>query len=590
MTSTVPGGRRLAATRWLARLRGALVALAWCGGLTFLVGVLPWLNGTDPARTVLRARSAEREADPEALRSVRDELDLATDPVSHTLQWLAGAVRGDLGVSWVTGAPVAPEIVAALGISVSLASFSALVALATGILVLLPGLLRGSRTGRRGGRGADVVGALLASVPDFLLASVLVVVVAVQLGLAPTSGWQGPAHAVLPALALGLPMGGLVSRVLTSALGAALAESWTRTWRATGFAPRTIALALLRRTLAVAMPQVMLVFAGLLGSSVLVESVFSIPGLGHAALEGTLAQDLPMVQGAVTVLVLVGLLVGAFGIVLHRALMGPALADSGLTPAVGVLPAARRLPLALGAALLLVVAVGLVRDPESVMLAQRLETPSVAHPLGTDQLGRDLLARLGHGALRSVGVGVAVSFIALVVGAVVGVVGRRARAGAADVLNALPPVLVGVVLAAVTGPSLGGAAVAVALVAWIPIAVHARTLAVEVRAAGFHQSAVSSGASSAWILRWHLLPSVLPAVARHALLRIPHNTLGLAGLSFLGLGAAHDSPEWGSMLAESMRYVERAPWVVVVPAFGLAMLGVVASLVRTERGGPAGGG
>lgn len=559
------------------------MALAWCAGLSFLVGALPWLSGNDPARTVLRARSAEREADPEALRSVREELDLPTNPVSGTLDWLGGAARGDLGVSWVTGAPLAPDISRALGVSASLAAFAALVALATGVLVVLPGLVRATRTGHPGGRGADVTGALLAAVPDFLLASVFVAVVAVRWGIAPTSGWESPAHAVLPALALGVPAGGLISRVLSGALGAALAESWTRTWRATGFGPGTLALALLRRTLAVAMPQVMLVFAGLLGSSVLVESVFAIPGLGHTALEGTLAQDLPKVQAAIATLVLVGLLAGGLGIAAHRLLLGPALANSGMAPAVPSVPAANRLPLVIGAVLLLGVAVGLVRDPDAVTLAARLDPPSVAHPLGTDALGRDLLARFGHGALLSVGAGVAVSLVALVVGGVAGVWGSRTRTGAADVLNALPPVLVGVLLAAVTGPGLAGAAAAVALVTWIPIAVHARTLAAEVRASGYHQAAVAGGAGGGWILRRHLLPSVLPAVARHALMRIPHNTLSLAGLSFLGLGAAHDSPEWGAMLAESMPYVERAPWTVAVPAVGLALLGVVASLLRTER-------
>ncbi|WP_082126542.1 ABC transporter permease subunit [Allosalinactinospora lopnorensis] len=565
------------------RLRAPFVAFASCTGLAFLVGALPWLSGDDPAQTVLRARAAERGADPEALQSIREELDLPADPVSGTLSWLGGAVRGDLGVSWVSGAPIAPDIASALGVSASLASFAAAVALATGILVLLPVLLRAVRTGRAGGRGADVTGALLASVPDFLLASVFLAVVAVRWDMAPTSGWEGPAHAVLPALALGLPAGGLLSRVLAGALAAALAESWVRTWRAIGFAPATMAVALLQRTLAVALPQVMLVFAGLLGASVMVETVFAVPGLGHTALVATLAQDLPKVQGAVAALVLVGLLAGGAGIAAHRALMGPALAASGLTPAVAITPAARRLPLVIGGALLLAIAVGLARDPEAITLAARLEAPSAAHPLGTDSLGRDLLARFGHGALLSAGAGVAVSLTALVVGAVLGVLGKRAQAGAADVLNALPPVLVGVLVAAAVGPSPAGAVAAVALVAWIPIAVHARTLAAEVRASGYHQAAIAGGAGRAWLLRRHLLPSVLPAVSRHALMRIPHNTLALAGLSFLGLGAPHDSPEWGAMLAESIRYVERAPWTVAVPALGLALLGVVASLVRTER-------
>ena len=585
MTATTTG--RVAAfgrvAAHLDRVRGPLAALACCAGLALLMGALPWLSGNDPARTVLRARSAEGEASPEALRSVRDELSLPADPFSGALQWVTGVLQGDLGVSWVTGAPVASSLGSAVGVSASLALFAALTALVTGLLVTFPALVRAVRTGRAGARGADITGAVLASVPDFLLASLFLAVVAIRWELAPTSGWAGPEHAVLPSLALGLPAGGLLSRVLGHALTSALAESWVRTWRAAGFGAVTMALALLRRTVAVALPQLLLLFAGLLGTSVVVETVFSVPGLGHTALDAVLAQDLPKAQGAVAMLVLLGMAVGAAGIALHRALMGPALAASGMAPAAAVAPTGRRLPLAIGGALLAAAAVGLLRDPDAVALTARLQAPSVTHPLGTDALGRDQLARLGHGAFLSVGTGVVVSLAALVLGAVLGLWGKRARAGAADVLNALPPVLLGVLTAAVFTPDMFGAAVAVMAAAWIPLAVHARTLAAETRASGFHLAAVAGGAGKLWILRRHLLPSVLPAVARHALTRIPHNTLALAGLSFLGLGAPHDSPEWGAMLAESVRYVERAPWAVAGPALGLILTGVVASLVRTER-------
>ncbi|MDV6012511.1 ABC transporter permease subunit [Haloechinothrix sp. LS1_15] len=566
-----------------AALRGPLVALAACACVVFTVGALPWLSGRDPALTVLRARAAEREADPEALESIRDELDLPGDPLKGSLQWLSGAVRGDFGVSWVTGEAVAPSLAGATGVSATLAALAALVAVVTALLVLTPALVRAVRHGRGAGRGVDVTGALLASVPDFLLASVLLAIVAVRWDLAPTSGWSGPGHAILPAVALGLPAGGLLSRVLGGALAATVAESWVPAWRALGFGPVLMVSALVRRTLAVAVPQIALLFAGLVGTSIIVESVFAVPGLGHMALEAVLAQDLPRVQGAVTILVLLGLAVGGAGIVLHRVMLGPALEASGLTPTVAVTPPSRRLPLILGGTLALAVVLGLAGDPNAIDLDVRMVGPSLSHPFGTDALGRDLLARFGHGALISVGLGCAVSLAALVTGTVVGIRGTRARAGVAEVLNALPPVLLGVLVAAVIGPGLTGATAAVAMVAWIPIAVHARTLATEVRAAGYYQAAIASGASAVWLFRRHLLPAVLPVVARHALMRIPHNTLSLAGLSFLGLGAAHDSPEWGAMLAESVRYIERAPWTVAVPAIGLATLGVVASLVRTER-------
>ena len=171
----------------------------------------------------------------------------------------------------------------------------------------------------------------------------------------------------------------------------------------------------------------------------------------------------------------------------------------------------------------------------------------------------------------------------LVVGLLVGVGARSTRAGAADVLNALPPVVVGLVVAAIAGPGLLGAAIAVAAVGWVPLAVHARTLAAEARASGYVRAAVLAGASPARVARRHVLPAVVGPVTRHGLARVPHAALGIAALSFLGLGAAPDSPEWGAVLADSLAYVERAPWTIVAPATGLVLLAVVVALVRETR-------
>ncbi|MFC7327144.1 ABC transporter permease subunit [Marinactinospora rubrisoli] len=578
--------RRVPGRPAFRHLRGPLAVVSGGAALAIVVAALPWLSGADPALTVLRARSAEREPDPAALRAVRDELDLPADPVSGALAWLGGALRGDLGVSWVTGLPIGPAVGQAMGVSGGLALAAVSVALAGAGLVLLPGLWRAVTTGGPVGDRGAVVGATLAALPDFLLAAVLLTVVAVRWGLLPTSGWAGPPNAVLPALALGLPAAGLLSRILAGAVDAALAEGWVRAWRAAGLGPGVLLLALLRRAVAVALPQVLLLFTGLLGSSVAVESVFAVPGLGATVLAAVLAQDLPLVQGCVGALVAAGLAFGGAGVVAHRMLVGPALAGAGLAPALPAGPAgraARWLPGGLGAVLLLAVAAGLLRDPDAMALADRLQPPSWTHPAGTDALGRDVLARFGHGAPLSIGVGLLVTGVSLVAGLAAGLAGRRARAGVADALNALPPVLVGILVAAVAGPGLAGAAAAVLLVAWVPLAVHARTLAAEIRASGFYLAAVAGGAGYGWMLRHHLLPSVLPAVTRHALVRLPHVTLALAGLSFLGLGAPHDSPEWGAMLAESIAYAERAPWTVALPAAGLGVLGVVAGLARAGR-------
>ncbi|WP_460868042.1 ABC transporter permease subunit [Rhodococcus aerolatus] len=132
-------------------------------------------------------------------------------------------------------------------------------------------------------------------------------------------------------------------------------------------------------------------------------------------------------------------------------------------------------------------------------------------------------------------------------------------------------------MAGTTGPGAGGAALAVALVAWTPLAVHARTAAATERASAHVAAARSLGAGPAHLLRRHVLPGVLGPVLAHALVRLPGVALALAALGFLGLGAPPPSPEWGALLAEGAAYVERAPWAVAVPAAGLLWLGAVAA-------------
>ncbi|MCO7221902.1 ABC transporter permease subunit [Klenkia sp. PcliD-1-E] len=552
---------------------GALV------GTALLVGALPWLSGADPARSVLRARDVEGAPDAAALEAVRTQLDLPADPVTGTLGFLGRVLTGDLGTSWVSRTPVADGVLPALGVSLTLAGTASVVALLLAGLLTVPALLRAADGRLRGGGAGAAVGGALSALPEFVLAVLLVAVVAVGWGLLPTSGFTGPANLVLPVLALGVPAAGVLARLLAGAGAVTAGESWVRTWRSAGIRRTTTAGALGRRAVSVVVPQVLLLLVGTLGAAAVVEAVFDIPGLGGVALGAALVQDVPVVQAAVVLLVGIGLLVGGGGVLVHRLLLGPALTTAGFTPettTAGRRP--RRLALAVTAVLAVAVLAGLLRDPAAQDVGRRLAAPSWSLPFGADPLGRDVLARFGHGALVSVGLAVALAAVALAVGLAVGLLGHGARSGPADVLNALPAVVVGIVVAAVAGPGLLAACVAVSLVGWIPLAVHTRTLAAEARASGFHVAAVAGGAGRWHVLRRHLLPVVGPPVVRHALVRVPHASLALAGLSFLGLGAGAESPEWGRALAETTGYLERAPWVVAAPVAGLVLLGVVAAL------------
>ena len=182
---------------------------------------------------------------------------------------------------------------------------------------------------------------------------------------------------------------------------------------AAGMPPARVARHALRRVLAPLLPQVGFVAVGLAGGAVAVETVFAVPGLGGTARDAALGRDLPVLQACVLLLLLLGFLVGGLVGVARRALLGPAL-DAG------ALPGLRRPRVAAGrgrawaaagvaAVLVVLVVVGLCRDPLQVNTAVRLAAPDLAHPLGTDSLGRDVLARLGHGAARTCLTAVAVA-------------------------------------------------------------------------------------------------------------------------------------------------------------------------------------
>ncbi|MGW0735602.1 ABC transporter permease subunit [Streptomyces sp. NPDC002851] len=561
-----------------AQWRAGLGRLAAGAALLTAVALLPWLSGNDPALTVLRARSADQVPTPAQLAALREQLHLDEGPFTHLAHWLSGLPRGDAGTSWVSGEAVLPQVTAAFAVSFTLMLGALVVTIAVAALVSARTLHLGSRRRLRRGRAATGA-AVLAALPKFLLASLLATVCGVWLGWFPSSGWEGPWSMVLPALALGVPSGAMIGGLLDQSLPAAFHEPWAGTWHAHGFAPGRIARQALRRTLAGVLPQLLPTVVALVGGAVAVEKIFNIPGLGRLALDAAVAQDLPPLQTATLVLVLLGVAAGLLLRALRRALLGPALRDGALpalhAPAVPRGRSTRWVAGFCAAALVVLVIAGLLRDPLHVESAARLLPPSAAHPLGTDSLGRDLLARLGHGALRTACVALAVTVVCVVTGLLLGMA-AQVGAGLTEVVSTLPAVLAGLLTTAVTGPSAWGAACAVCLVGWTPYAAQAAALLEQERASGHMLASISLGAGRAHLLRRHLLPAVLPAVLHNALLRLPTTVLVLASLGFLGLGEQPPTAEWGRLLSENQPYMELAPWTVLGPACALILLSVLA--------------
>ena len=549
-----------------------------------LVGLLPWISGRDPAASILRARMGDQNPTPETLAAIREQLGLASGPWEHLGHWLGGLLHGDLGTSWISGTPVLPGMMQALGVSLTLMAAAFAVALVTAGLLCWPTMRRG--LSGRDTRSSGAMAATLTSMPEFMLSALFLVVFAVWLGWFPPYGWQGPQHVVLPALALGLPGGGLLGRLVTNAIAATFQERWIATWAVAGFSRAEIAGAVLRRSLPALMPQIGMIIVAMTGGAIAVEQVFSIPGLGRAVLGAASAQDLPALQAGILILLLNALMIGVVANLIRVALLGRALHMGALpVPQVHAPPPDRRVWLVPGAVLLILlvlIAAGLPRDPFTSQFI-RLQPPGWEAPLGADGLGRDVLARVAHGALSTIGMALIVTLVSLLIGLGMGLMPRLAL-GPTEVTKATPPTIAALIVVAAMGPSATGALIAVTAVAWAPLAAHTAALVAEARAQPHVRLAPVLGVGPLRVIPRSILPAVFGPVLRHAMLRLPGNALALAALSFLGLGPRPPSPEWGLILADALPYVERAPLAVLTPVAALALMSVLGvSLASLSR-------
>jgi peptide/nickel transport system permease protein len=222
------------------------------------------------------------------------------------------------------------------------------------------------------------------------------------------------------------------------------------------------------------------------------------------------------------------------------------------------------------------------RDPLRVSPAQKLLPPSRDHPLGTDDLGRDLLSRLLTGARISVTVGFLVLAIAMSLGVGLGLVAGfwggwtdEVVMRTTDVFLAFPRLVLAILIAATLGPGLVNAMLAVALSWWPWYTRLVRAQILSLRHQEFVLAAISVGAGASRLMLRHFLPNVAATVVIQASLDVGYAILAAASLSFVGLGAQPPTPEWGSMIAAARSYLIDFWWYPTFPgvAIFLAVLG-----------------
>jgi peptide/nickel transport system permease protein len=218
-------------------------------------------------------------------------------------------------------------------------------------------------------------------------------------------------------------------------------------------------------------------------------------------------------------------------------------------------------------------------DPAAQELARRLEAPSLAHPLGLDELGRDILARLMQGARISLLVGLAVvsvsSTAGMLFGSIAGYFGGRVDdviSRVIDVLMAFPGILLAIALVAVLGPSLTNVVLALSVIGWVGYARLVRGQALRAREFEFVQAARACGAGASRIVLRHILPTAFPSVVVQATLGMAGAIIAEAALSFLGLGVQPPTPSWGTMLDAGRAHLFDAPHLTIFPGLAIALL------------------
>lgn len=224
----------------------------------------------------------------------------------------------------------------------------------------------------------------------------------------------------------------------------------------------------------------------------------------------------------------------------------------------------------------------LASDPNAIDLASRLSPPTSAHRFGTDDLGRDVLARMLHGARISLSVGFAATALAIVVGSFFGAMAGY-YGGAIDwvvsrvieVVLCFPFLFLVLAIVALFKPSIWTIMIALGLTSWTSEARYIRAEFLRVREMEFAHAARASGARDSRIIFRHLLPNSLAPVLVSASFGVANAILVESALSFLGLGVAVPMASWGSILSVAQIYIDYAWWLVVFP--GLAIFTTVAA-------------
>ena len=276
-------------------------------GISIISFALLNLAPGDPAYSILKDRNSGEEPAPEDILALRKELRLDDPVVLRYGRWLLGAMQGDLGVSYRGGQPIMKELWQRLPATLMLAGSALLLAIVAGIPLGIAAALRRASSTDGLSRLLALVGA---AVPSYVLALLLMLVIGVKLNWLPTIGYGSPKHLILPAIALAAGSSAQLMRLTRASMLEVLQQDYVRTARAKGLSERVVIwMHALKNALLPVVTVLGINLGHLLGGTVIVESIFSWPGVGKYAVDSIFLRDFPVIQGFVLYMGLIFLLV-----------------------------------------------------------------------------------------------------------------------------------------------------------------------------------------------------------------------------------------------------------------------------------------
>lgn len=503
-------------------------------GVSIIVFLMLSLSPGDPARLALGMN-----AKPEQIEAFNHENGLDQPVLVQYVNYMKGLVTGNLGVSYTTKQSVAKMIAVRLPATCILA-FGSLVL--TYLIAIPLGILLAVKQNTFFDDAFRVVALIVSSIPAFWLGLLLMLLFSVKLGILPSNGFDTPLHWILPLLCSCFGTWAGSSRYIRAMVLDTIRQDYVRTARAKGTPERQVLFRhAFKNALLPLITSIGFSIGNFFGGSIVIEQVFGINGMGRMRRSHT---------------AVIGMIL--FALIVIVCFSAPLFSDYD--------------------AQVINSDIALIR-----------KYPVEGHPLGTDELGRDLLLRIFWGGRTSITIALAATVVSSVLGIILGAI--PAYYGGAtdsiimrtlDVFMAIPSMLLMITLVNIMKPTTFNLIIAMSISGVPSIARIVRGQMLSVMRNEYVEAVRGMGASGVRIVVKHVLPNAISPLIAQIVSSVAGEITMISTLSYIGLGVQQPAPEWGSMLAAGQQFIRDQPYLTIFP--GLAIVITIISLTLMGDG------